>query len=61
MDQLIMFHKLNKKVRSEKIMYYINAQTKHVISDQDLHEWMNMHSDTRLVHIDVQLDFLRPI
>jgi hypothetical protein len=32
MDQLITFHKLNKKVSSEKMMDYLILQTKHVIS-----------------------------
>jgi hypothetical protein len=32
MDQLITFHKPNKKVRIEKIMDYLIPQTKHVIS-----------------------------
>jgi hypothetical protein len=30
MDQLIPFHKPNKKVRSEKMMDYLISQTKHV-------------------------------
>jgi hypothetical protein len=31
MDQLIPFHKPNKKVRSEKMMDYLIPQTKHAI------------------------------
>jgi hypothetical protein len=31
MDQLILFHKPNKKVRSEKEMNHFNPQTKHTI------------------------------
>jgi hypothetical protein len=32
MDQLILFHKPNKKVRSEKKMDHFITQTKHTIS-----------------------------
>jgi hypothetical protein len=32
MDQPIIFHKLNKKVRSEKKMDHFISQTKHTIS-----------------------------
>jgi hypothetical protein len=32
MDQLIPFHKPDKKVRSEKMMDYLISQTKHTIS-----------------------------
>lgn len=32
MDQLIPFHKPNKKMKSEKITYYLVPQTKHAIS-----------------------------
>jgi hypothetical protein len=33
MDQTILFHKPNKKVRSEKKMYHFIPQTKHTIKD----------------------------
>lgn len=32
MNQLIIFHKSNKKVRSEKMMDYLIPQTKHAIT-----------------------------
>jgi hypothetical protein len=32
MDQLITFHKPNKKVRTEKMMDYLIPQTKHTIT-----------------------------
>jgi hypothetical protein len=32
MDHLILFHKPNKKVRSEKMMDHLISQTKHTIS-----------------------------
>jgi hypothetical protein len=32
MDQLIQFHKPNKKVRSEKMMNYLIPQSKHTIN-----------------------------
>jgi hypothetical protein len=31
MDQLIPFHKLNKKLRSEKIIDHLISQTKHTL------------------------------
>jgi hypothetical protein len=34
MDQLILLHKPNKKVRSEKKMDHFISQTKHTIKDQ---------------------------
>lgn len=34
MNQLIIFHKSNKKVRGEKMMDYLIHQTKHVTSNQ---------------------------
>jgi hypothetical protein len=35
MDQLIPFHKQNKKVRSEKMIDYLILETKHAISRDD--------------------------
>jgi hypothetical protein len=37
MDQLIPFHKPNKKVGSDKMMEYFISQTKHVISSSATH------------------------
>jgi hypothetical protein len=34
MDQLIPFHKSNKKVRNEKMMDYLIPQTKHARNEQ---------------------------
>jgi hypothetical protein len=34
MDQLTLFHKPNKKVRSEKKIYHFIIQTKHTLCDE---------------------------
>jgi hypothetical protein len=39
MDQSILFHKPNKKVRSEKKMDHFIPQTKHTLSSRTITSW----------------------
>jgi hypothetical protein len=50
MDQLIPFHKSNKKVRSEKMMNYLIPQTKHPIGERRV-SLRSEHVMTRYIEI----------
>jgi hypothetical protein len=56
MDQLILFHKPNKKVSSEKKINHFILQTKHTISDPAAHLRFSMlEIDSFLIRLAMHL------